>query len=79
MDLDDTSDTIEPLCCDFFGNDGGDWNGDLADYLGIDGNIAADPRFCDAGAGDLTLRSGSPCSESQSGCGRIGVFGVGCR
>ena len=79
LDLDDTSDTIEPLCCDFFGNDGGDWNGDLADYLGIDGNIAADPRFCDAGAGDLTLRSGSPCSESQSGCGRIGVFGVGCR
>jgi len=79
IELDDTSDTIDPLCCDLYGNDAGNWTGALAGHLGQAGNISQDPQFCNAPAGDLRLAGGSPCSESVSGCGRIGALGVGCR
>jgi len=66
-------------CNDVWQNAGGDYSGQCADQTGENGNIAADPLFCDAGAGDLTLQAGSPCApENSAGCGLIGALGVGC-
>jgi len=69
-------------CCDIFGNAGGDWTGDLAGQLGLDGNFSEDPRFCDPVSGDYTLEAGSPCLPGNhpqgSDCGVIGALGEGC-
>jgi hypothetical protein len=69
-------------CCDLFGNTGGDWDGSIAAQYGVDGNISADPLFCDPDAGDFTLQSGSPClySNHPEGwiCGLIGADPIGC-
>ena len=66
-------------CCDVYGNAGGDYVGCIAELEGTDGNISADPLFCDAGSGDYTIRGDSPCAdENNPGCGRIGALGVGC-
>ncbi|MCK4872555.1 MAG: PQQ-binding-like beta-propeller repeat protein [Phycisphaerales bacterium] len=71
---------IEITCCDIYGNADGDWIGDIADQLGVNGNISADPLFCDTTYGDFHLREPSPCAPGQqSGCdGPIGAFDVGC-
>lgn len=58
-------------CSDIHGHDD-DWPGDLADQLGVDGNINADPLFCSDGA---RLQAGSPCDAS---CGVMGARPVGC-
>lgn len=65
--------------CDIYGNQGGDWVGPIADLLGLDCNVTADPFFCDAAAGDFTLRGDSPClPENSGGCGLIGARPQGC-
>lgn len=69
---------ITVTCCDVFGNLPGDWIGCLAGLDGTAGNFAADPRFCDAAEGDLTLRESSPCAPDAGTCGRIGAHDVGC-
>jgi len=73
---------IHLSCSDLYGNAGGDWVGDVADQLGVDGNISADPLFCDAAAGDFTLRSDSPCLPGNhpdgADCGLIGALEQGC-
>jgi hypothetical protein len=76
--------TIE--CCDFYGNDAGDWVGVIADQLGVNGNFRADPGFCDAEGGDFRLCSDSWClpvnlpSWAEAHCpgALIGAFGEGC-
>jgi len=71
----------QPLlaCCDLHGNAGGDWVGCVADQLGADGNISADPLLCDPAIGDLSLHCTSPCAEANNpDCGRIGARAVGC-
>jgi len=70
-------------CCDVFGNVDGDWAGCVSSQNGADGNISADPRFCDAADGDFTLESCSPCLPGNHpdgyDCGGIiGVLGSGC-
>lgn len=68
-------------CCDVYGNVGGDWWLYIADQLGQDGNICLPPLFCNAGSGDLRLRSDSPCaaySPPNEDCDQIGARGVGC-
>ena len=74
-------------CMDIFGNDGGDWVGDIAQYFDQDGNISANPLFCDYkslgycvdSGGTFTLFANSPCAPAHSGsCGLIGAYGVGC-
>lgn len=68
-------------CCDVYGNDGGDWIGCLGDQLGVNGNISADPLFCDAAMLDFTLATESPCvphAPPNEECELIGAFGVGC-
>jgi len=71
------------MCCDLYGNVGGDWTGYIADQLGLDGNFSADPLFCDTASGDLTLEECSPClpgshPDGYSCGGVIGAFGAGC-
>jgi len=69
----------ELSCCNLYGNAGGDWVGGIAGQLGQDGNISADPVFCDPAARDLHLRDDSPCApDAGGGCGLIGALPVGC-
>jgi hypothetical protein len=66
-------------CTDIYGNEFGDWTGSIADQLGVNGNISADPLFCDFQSRDLYLHSTSPCApENSGGCGLIGLYGVAC-
>ena len=68
-------------CSDLFGNEGGDWVGPYADQLGLNGNISADPLFCDPPGGDFTLSGSSPCapfSEPNPECDLVGAHPVGC-
>jgi hypothetical protein len=64
-------------CCDIWGNSGGDWVPGIAEQYGVDGNLSADPLFCDPENGDFRLQPGSPC-EPGSECGLIGAWPVGC-
>jgi len=69
-------------CSDVFGNAAGDWVGYIATQAGVEGNISADPVYCDAAARDLTLHAGSPCLAGHHpagyDCGLIGAWGLGC-
>ncbi len=67
------------VCCDIYGNPGGDWTVGIEDQYGINGNIRKDPRFCDMAADDCTLDETSPCGPAYSGdCGLIGAWPVAC-
>jgi hypothetical protein len=67
-------------CCNIYGNDDGDWEGCIGSQFGVNGNIAEDPLFCDAEAGDFSLCADSPCAPEIDGeCGLIGALGVGCQ
>ena len=76
---------IDPLnaagtisCNDSWANGGGNWIG-VADPTGVDGNISADPRFCNPMFDEYFLQEGSPCAaDQQPVCGKIGASGVGC-
>jgi hypothetical protein len=73
------SDIPELVCCDLWGNEGGDWDGCIADQYGLNGNICEDPLFCDPESGDFTLDCNSPCAaENDPDCGQIGAWPVGC-
>lgn len=66
-------------CSDIYGNSGANWASCVMDQAGIDGNLEADPRFCNPDLHDWTLQSDSPCApESGSECGLIGALDVGC-
>jgi hypothetical protein len=68
-------------CCDVFGNEGGDWTGCIEGLDGQDGNISADPLFCDASALNLTLYNVSSCAPftpPNEECDLIGAWPVGC-
>jgi hypothetical protein len=69
--------TIWISCCDVYGNDEGDWIGCLEGFDGADGNIGADPLFCDLEGEDLRLEDGSPCVPGGE-CDRMGAWPVGC-
>ncbi len=64
-------------CSDVWNNSGGDYLG-LPDQTGLNQNISGDPVFCDAGAGDYSLRSDSPCLPGATGCGLMGARDQGC-
>ncbi len=44
----------------------------------LEGNINADPLFCDPDNGDFTLASNSPCIGTGQGGANMGALGVGC-
>jgi hypothetical protein len=77
--LESYGDDATLTCCDLYGNEGGDWVGNIADQFGESGNIALDPRFCDADGGDWSLAEDSPCApEANPACELIGAWPVGC-
>jgi hypothetical protein len=66
------------VCNDSWDNNGGNYIG-IGDPTGHDGNISADPLFCDPPIEDFTIRSDSPCAPDYNPeCGLIGAYGVGC-
>lgn len=69
------------VCCDLFGNEGGDWVGSIAGQDGTAGNISLDPVFCDEVNGDLTIAGESPCapfSAPNEECALIGAGAIAC-
>ncbi|MDM7915659.1 MAG: hypothetical protein QUU85_10415, partial [Candidatus Eisenbacteria bacterium] len=67
----------ESRCSDIFGNSGGDWNGCLAAWEGVNGNISADPLYCRVpGENAYLLRDDSPCLPGY--CSLMGAWGQGC-
>jgi len=71
-----TGPSIQISCSDIFGNEGGDWVGELADDRWILGNLCADPLFCGRPDHDYTIQADSPCNRQP--CGFIGASPVGC-
>ena len=70
---------IRLICCNVFGNEGGGYGGTSQDQTGIDGNIAAEPYFCDWENLDFTLAADSPCLPANNSCGTLmGALGQGC-
>ncbi|MBP7669468.1 MAG: right-handed parallel beta-helix repeat-containing protein [Candidatus Eisenbacteria bacterium] len=66
-------------CCDVYGNAGANYGGTLPDQTGIEGNISADPLFCDMAGDDFRLDAISPCLPGHNQCNvLIGALGVGC-
>ncbi|MFH1690932.1 MAG: metallophosphoesterase [Candidatus Eisenbacteria bacterium] len=66
-------------CCDVYGNSNGDWVGAIAPQYGVNGNISADPLFCDPGNSDVRLSENSPCAPTHNPeCGLIGAGAMGC-
>lgn len=65
-------------CTDIYGNAGGNWVGVLSRQLGLRGNIAADPLFCNAAGSNFTIAATSPCAAAHTTCGGMGVYPVGC-
>jgi predicted outer membrane repeat protein len=74
--------SIDMIASNVFGNGGGDWVDCIADQSEIDGNFSADPLFCDAELGDLSLYLNSPCLPGNhpngGDWGLIGARGAGC-
>jgi predicted outer membrane repeat protein len=69
----------EIICTDIFGNAGGDWTGEMEVMADVNGNTHLDPLFCEAGNGDLSLSSLSPCLEANNPEGvLIGALDEGC-
>jgi len=68
--------------CNIYGNGGGDWVDCISGQASSYGNFSADPLFCRAGSGDLTLHEDSPClpgNHPQGGdWGLIGAWDLGC-
>lgn len=65
--------------CNVFGNLDSDYSVSIYTQKGKDGNISADPRYCDAAGGDLDIRADSPCTEVNAWNGQlIGAHDVGC-
>ncbi len=62
-------------CNDVFGNIGSNY-GDITDPTGTDGNISADPLFCNFDESDFGVSADSPCASES--CGLIGALAPGC-
>jgi len=69
---------IEIGCTDIYGNAGGDWTGSLASQLGLNGNISADPLFCNAANDDYQVTANSPVADVNNPCATIGAYDIGC-
>jgi len=71
--------SLDLSCNDVYDNAGGDWAGEVGDQTGLNGNISANPLFCDTALGDYHIFSTSPCAPYNNSCGVLmGALGVGC-
>jgi predicted outer membrane repeat protein len=67
------------VCCNVYGNRGGDWTGMLAAQAEQGGNLSANPAFCGLHRGNFGLDPRSPCAPANNPCGElIGALDVGC-
>jgi len=77
-----SADYVEDMvCCNVFGNEGGDYVGPLAQFENVEGNISLDPLFCNPEGDNLFLCVGSPCAPftpPNEECDLIGALGIGC-
>ncbi len=65
-------------CSDIFNNALGNYAG-FDDQTGLDGNISADPLFCDTASGDFSLSNLSACAPGNNSCGVLmGALGITC-
>ena len=75
-------DDITLECCDLYGNEGGDWVGEIEGQADVSGNFSLDPRFCAEESDNLALMQCSPCAPGNHpngwNCGLIGALSVGC-
>ncbi len=74
--LDDA--VVQLSFCDLFGNHGGDWTPPIDGQAGVDGNLEADPLFCDWASEDFGLQAASPCAPELAGGAVIGARPVTC-
>lgn len=76
----DSTGIVEVTCSDLFGNLGGDWLGCVEGLLGVNGNISADPLFCNTHPEDLYLAENSPCGQGspEPGCDYMGALPTEC-
>ncbi len=66
-------------CSNVFGNESGGYGGSYSNQTGLNGNIAADPRLCDASYETLGIADDSPCLPEHNGCGVLmGNHGAEC-
>lgn len=69
-----------PGCNNVWNNPGGNWIG-TSDPTGVNGNISADPLFCDSVTHQLGLAASSPCLPGNHpdgwDCGLIGALEIG--
>ncbi len=72
-----TATTLTLTCNDAFGNTAPNYGG-VTDPTGTNGNISADPQFCDRPGGDYGIAASSPAAPPQSPCGLMGAFAAGC-
>ena len=71
--------SVSVSCTCISGNLGGNWVDCLTGLSGVDGNIEANPDFCNASGGNFKLHGSSPCAPlNNPGCGLIGAWPVGC-
>ena len=72
------SDSAAISCSDLFGNQGGEWHG-ATNLSGINGNLVADPKFCDTALSLFGISNISPCFPTNDGCSfLIGSEPVSC-
>jgi len=75
----DDSSIPELICSNLYGNDGGDWVGNISDQADINGNFSLNPFFCDLPSDDFSIFAHSPCSPGLSSCGvLVGAHDVNC-
>ncbi|MFH1688715.1 MAG: hypothetical protein ABIE42_00580 [Candidatus Eisenbacteria bacterium] len=74
----DGSCTVTLSCCDVSDNEGGDWINCIAGQDALNGNLNANPLFCDLPGYSLYLCTDSPCLPLNNDCGvLIGAWGDG--
>lgn len=68
------------VCCDIFGNAGGDWFDCIEDQQGIENDLSVHPEFCGMHADNpYALQDDSPCAPDNNACGvLIGAVPVDC-
>ena len=69
----DTANPVIPTleCNLIYGNTQGDYIGELTPFLGVDGNVQLDPRFCDTTFLSLKLAPNSWASPDHHPCGEL--------
>jgi hypothetical protein len=64
---------------DVYGNVGGDWAGGISGQFGVNGNISANPLFCDTTSNNFHLTYSSPCwMTTTQPPYTLGAYPVGC-